>query len=244
MYGVYLVDDERLVIEDLIDNVPWPENGFTVVGWSTVPARALQEIKELKPDVVFCDLRMPGSDDGIKLIKKIKDSGINTEYIMLSAFAEFEASRDFFTMGGFDYLIKPLEHDNAALILEKISRKIAEKHHRLPLYQFIRTQTLDFDDLVTYVIENFSKRVTLADLSEKFGMSQTYICDLFAKHYDSTLMIFLTDIRMKEAGRLIKASDTPIKEIAIHCGYGDYSYFCRVFKAHYNQSPTEYREER
>ena len=244
MYGVYIVDDEKMVVTDLIDAIPWLDFGFKVIGSSTSPGRALAEIVDLKPDVVFSDLRMPGPNDGIELIKRVQESCVDTEFVLLSAFADFEASRSFFTMGGVDYLLKPMNQDDAALVLEKVSRKIAAKHNMTPSVRFAPSQSTKFDLLVAYVTKNFSKKITLVGLSEKFNMSQTYICDLFAKHYDSTLKIFITNLRMNEASRLLLETDAPIKEIASHCGYSDHNYFCKIYKAHSGKSPTEFKEGR
>ena len=242
MYNAYIVDDEKMAVNDMIDSIPWLENGFEVIGFNTDPETAIREIIEMKPDVVFCDLKMPGCD-GIKLIQRIKEHEIYPEFIMLSAYAEFEASREFFRMGGLDYILKPLDHDSAALVLEKTGRKMASKYNQTPSVQFVPTQSVNFDDLVEYVTASFSKKITLVDLSEKFNMSQTYICDLFAKHYESTLKIFITNLRMKEASRLISESNSPLKEIAIFCGYSDYYYFCKVFKTHFDKSPSDYRDD-
>jgi len=242
MYGIYIVDDEKMVIDDLISTVAWLENGFNVIGFNIESEIAITEIIDKKPDAVFCDLKMPGCD-GIEMIKRIKENGVNTEFIMLSAYAEFEASREFFLMGGLDYILKPLDQDNAGLVLEKISRKIADKHNQIPSVQFVPSQSINFDDLIRYVTENFNKRHTLNALSEKFNMNPTYICDLFSKHYESTFKIFITNLRMKEASRLILDTDTPLKEIAVFCGYSNYYYFCKVFKEHFSKSPTEHRED-
>lgn len=86
------------------------------------------------------------------------------------------------------------------------------------------------------------KKHTLKSLSREFNISQTYICNLFANHYSSTLTIFITNLRMREAGKLIIKTDSPLKEISVHCGYPDYYYFCRVFKTHFGKAPSEYRE--
>ena len=99
MYGVYIVDDEAIVVQDLINTIPWLENGFEVIGFNTNPQSALKEIFDKQPDVIFCDLTMPGCD-GIELIKLIRENNVKTEFILLSAFAEFEASRSFFLMDG------------------------------------------------------------------------------------------------------------------------------------------------
>jgi YesN/AraC family two-component response regulator len=242
MYGIYLVDDEKIIVDGLINTIAWLENGFEIIGHNTDPEKAIIEIIEKKPDVVFTDLKMPGCD-GIELINRIKDSGAETEFILLSAYAEFEASRNFFLLGGIDYILKPLDHDSAGLVLEKVSRKLTSKNNQIPTVQFVPSQSITFDNLVSYVTENFNKKHTLNDLSQKFNLGATYICDLFSKHYGSTLKIFITNLRMKEALRLIIETDTPLKEVSVYCGYSDYQYFCKVFKAHFDKIPSDYREE-
>jgi len=240
MYGVYIVDDEKLVVDDLVNSIPWLENGFEVVGFNTNAAKAIKEITDLKPDVVFSDLRMPACD-GVELIRRVKESYVDSEFIILSAYEDFKASREFFLMGGIDYILKPLDQNNATLVLEKLGRKLASKYNLTPTVQFVPSQSSGFDDLIKFVTANFNKKHTLADLSERFNMSQTYICDLFSKHYNSTLIIFITNLRMREAGRLTLETDTPLKEIAIFCGYSKYYHFCKVFKIHFGRPPSQYR---
>lgn len=243
MHKVYLVDDEPLMLESIAGTVSWPENGFEVVGTATNPELAIREICELKPDLVFCDLKMPGMD-GIAVMKLLREKNIDCEFIMLSAFGEFEVSRNFFLMDGFDYLLKPLEAQEAELVLERVSRRLAEKSHLTPSTAFVTTQTDAFDDLIAYVSTNYCKKHTLASLSKRFNISPSYICSLFSKHYSSTLTIFLTNLRMQAAAKALQRSDAALKEIAIDCGYSDYFYFCRVFKAYHGSSPTEYRQQR
>jgi YesN/AraC family two-component response regulator len=161
---------------------------------------------------------------------------------MLSAFGDFEASRSFFLMDGFDYVLKPLDKNNVNLVLEKLSRKLAVKNHKTPSVQFVPSQSKSFDDLVAYVTANFNKKHSLGELSRIYNMGQTYICDLFAKNYESTLTIFITNLRMKEASRLILEADVPLKEISSFCGYPNYYHFCKVFKAHFGMAPSEYRD--
>jgi len=243
MYKVYIVDDEKLVVDNLINSLPWLENGFEVIGSNTNSIIAISEITLKKPDVVFADLKMPACG-GIELIRRIKENEVDTEFVILSAYEDFKASREFFLMGGFDYINKPLDQDKTALILEKLSRKLVSKSNKTPMDQFVASKSSGFDNLVNFIINNFNKKLTLKELSEKFSMSQTYICDLFSKHYNSTFIIFVTNLRMKEAGRLIVETGTPLKEIAIFCGYSKYNHFCKVFKAHFGISPSEYRENR
>ncbi len=242
MYGVYIVDDEKLMVENIISSVSWAENGFEIIGHNIHPKKAVAEILSLKPHLVFCDLKMPDLD-GIGLIKKIREEGQDCEFVMLSAFGEFEASRSFYRLDGFDYLLKPLKQQEAELILEKLSRKISAKENMRPSTAFKQSNTRAFDEMIEYITENIRKKYTLDKLSRQFGISPSHICGLFSKYYQSTLTIFLTNLRMKEAARLISETDKAFKEIAPDCGYSDYFYFYRVFKAYWGLSPTDYRQK-
>jgi YesN/AraC family two-component response regulator len=241
MYSIYIVDDEQPIIQRLCDSIPWLEHGFEIAGSNSNPQTAFAEIIRMKPEVVFTDLKMPGLN-GLELITKLRESGADMEFVMLSAFDEFQAVRELFLMGGVDYILKPLDHDNAALVLEKVSRKLASRHHQRPSVQFVPSQSQTFDELIAYVTANFNKRHTLMDLSIRFNLNQTYICDLFSKQYESTLTIFVTNLRMEEAARLILTSEVPLKEIAVFCGYRDYHQFARLFKLRFGTPPSKYKE--
>ncbi len=241
MYGVYIVDDEWLIVENLINYIPWNENGFEVIGSSVNPVKAISEILEKKPQLIFCDLKMP-SLDGITLLKKVRHEGLDCEFVMLSAFGEFEASRSFYRLDGFDYLLKPLNGQEAEILLERLSRKISLKTPQKPVSTLGHTNVPAFDEIIEYITKNCDKKHTLEKLSTKFNISQSHICGLFSKYYGSSFTVFLTNIRMKEAARLIIETETAFKEIAIQCGYSDYFYFYRVFKGYFGISPTEYQQ--
>jgi YesN/AraC family two-component response regulator len=223
------------------ETVSWKENGFEVVDSATNPAFAIDQILQLTPDLVFCDLKMP-EIDGVNLVRRLREAGFNGEFVMLSAYAEFDATRDFFRMDGFDYLLKPLDPQEADMVLEKVSRKLGNKRNAAPTLTFTPSTSKSFDDLVGFVTENFNKKHTLKSLSQRFGLSESYICNLFSKHYNSTLRIFITDVRMRYAAQQIEGSEQSLKQIAVDCGYSDYFYFCRVFKTYFGMPPTEYRE--
>ncbi len=242
MHSVYLVDDDPLIVESLRSSILWMDNGFEIVGSSTEPVHALDAILEIEPDVVFTDLKMP-SMNGNELAKELRNRGISCEIVLLSAFGTFEDARSFFRLDGFDYLLKPLQQNDAQIVLERLSRKLAEKNSEPVQMTFFPSGNKNFDELADYLTENFAKRHTLSTLSELFHISPNYICNLFAKHYNSTLTIFLTNLRMKEAARLITSTPRPFKEIAIDCGYRDYFYFCKAFKEFYGMTPSLYREE-
>ncbi len=242
MYNVYIVDDEHLMIESLVEAIQWQENDFALVGKNTDAESALEEISTLRPDLVFCDLKMPGLS-GTALIRACRARGIDSEFIMLSAFAEFHASRDFFLQGGFDYLLKPIDADGLQMTLDGVSKRLILK--KPPTYIETGADTGDiFDKMLGYLEGNLDKKHSLKSLSTTFFLSENYISNLFAKKLHTTFTVYMANLRMEKAMSLVCDTNQSMKQIGASCGYGDYFYFCRVFKNHFGRAPGEYRQER
>lgn len=239
MYRVYLVDDDTLILEELVNFVPWLDNGFEVAGYSTDPSVAIDEIIKQKPDVVFCDLKMPGMD-GNEMIRTLKDKGTEAEYVMISAYDSFSNVREFFQQSGFDYILKPVKNEDIRMVLEELNVRLSKKNPRKE--ENIGT-SIEFDTLVAYVRENFTGNITLDLLSKEFGFAKNYICGLFQKTYNKSLNRFLTELRMDYARNLLIKEKKMIKEVALMCGYTDYHHFFKVFKKYYGISPKEMQEE-
>ena len=147
MYKVYLVDDDNIILEELESRVPWMENGFEVVGRCTDPLKAIEEVSRLLPDVCICDLRMP-EIDGNEMIRRIKEKGLVCEFVMLSAYDEYDDVRTFFKQSGYDYILKPINDEEIRILLEKLYVKISA---RLPEEGLqIVTQNSTFNDLVVH----------------------------------------------------------------------------------------------
>lgn len=238
MFQVYLVDDDPIILEDVSARAVWQECGFEIVGQSTSSRTALTEILAMKPDLVMCDLKMPGLD-GIDLMTQIRSAGQNCEFLMLSAHASFHDSRDFFKQNGFDYLLKPVDEMELQIALERLARLLFKKKpgENAP----VADESAEvMDTIIAYIKRNYSKKLSLAHLGQTFHFNPNYICNLFAKHYGQTYTTILTNIRMKEAARLIQTTSKPLKEIAAECGYTNYFYFCRVFKEFFGCAPSEY----
>lgn len=240
LYQVYVVEDDELMLRKIVDAVPWMDNGFEVAGYSDSPLIAIDEIQTLQPHVVFSDLRMPVMS-GNKMIKTLREKNVNCEFVMLSAFGTFEDCKAFFLQDGFDYILKPLQLPEVELILERLSARLSAK---IPP-TIVETDNLSpaFTELTNYISEHIREKYTLESLGKQFGLNPNYICNLFAKRHNSTLTRFMTQLRMKEAVKLMKQPCTAFKEIAVNCGYSDYYYFCKVFKEYYGMTPTQYRTE-
>ena len=237
MYNVFLVDDDALILEELINMVPWEDHGFELAGSATDPFRALEMIPALPCDVVFCDLKMPGMD-GNELIRRLKAAGVKAEFVMISAYDSFENVRAFFQQSGYDYILKPVRNDDIQMALEGLNERLSRNN---PAPEAL-TENPDFNKVIAYVNVHFADKITLSLLSKEFGFSKNYICTLFQKHFNQSLSLYLTKLRMAQAEKLLKDKTILIKEVAARSGYSDYYHFFKVFKSHYGVSPKEMRD--
>ena len=88
-YSVVLVDDEREIIEGIIQKVDFESLGLLVVGAAENGEEAFQLSLKLKPDIVISDIIMPFMD-GLTLGEKLKEELPNTKIILFSGHDDLE----------------------------------------------------------------------------------------------------------------------------------------------------------
>lgn len=124
MYSVLLVDDEPWAIEGLQMFVDWDRLGFRICGVCENGAEALSAARELTPDVIVTDIRMPGMD-GLELIGQLHgERGARAEFVVLSAYSEFTYAKRAMQLGVHHYLLKPVMEEEAAEVLSQIRMRL------------------------------------------------------------------------------------------------------------------------
>ncbi|OOU40818.1 AraC family transcriptional regulator [Acinetobacter baumannii] len=91
-----------------------------------------------------------------------------------------------------------------------------------------------------YIKKNYAETITLAHLTAIAGVSVAQLERYCKKIYHLTPRQMISKIRLQVATELL-ATDLPITQIGLRCGYTDHSVFCRQFKLHTGMSPTLYR---
>jgi two-component system response regulator YesN len=91
-----------------------------------------------------------------------------------------------------------------------------------------------------YIRENLDKRLTLNQVSEKFGFSPKYISLLFAKHAECSFVEYINAEKMARAGDLLLSNNAMVYEVSEKLGFENAFYFSKVFKKHYGVSPREF----
>ncbi len=90
--------------------------------------KALGKIEEFSPDVVLTDLKMPGLD-GIGLMQKARELTKHATFVVMTAFGTIPNAVEALQKGAYQYLTKPLDFPQLALVVERAlerSRLISE----------------------------------------------------------------------------------------------------------------------
>jgi YesN/AraC family two-component response regulator len=171
---------------------------------------------------------------------ELKNSGYLGEFVIISAYREFEDARRFFTLDGFDYLVKPVSEPDLLTLLDRLSERLATK--KAELNPIKETPSPELNNITAFLHKHVARKHSLESIGKEFYLKPNYICKLFSQYLGTTFTAYLTNIRMEEAATLLKTTLKPVKEISYICGYQDYFYFCRVFREVYSCTPSAYRE--
>lgn len=114
---VVIVDDERLARQELKSMLAtYP--GIDIAGECADVKSAIETINELKPDVVFLDIQMPGKT-GFDLLEEIT---FVPEVVFVTAHDEYALKA--FEVNALDYLLKPVQGARLSDAIKKVSEKI------------------------------------------------------------------------------------------------------------------------
>jgi two-component system NarL family response regulator len=114
---IVVADDHPIVREGIIANLT-RQRGMKVVGQGGDGEEVLAIIKQLSPDLVLLDLRMPRMD-GLNLLKEINQSQLPTKAIVMTAFESEEDIQNALRFGARGYLLKGCSQST---LLEAIRR--------------------------------------------------------------------------------------------------------------------------
>ena len=105
---VLIIDDEAALRQILVDTLN--RAGYTTDSASGV-REATNKLMRGDVDVALCDIRMPDGD-GVELVRSMRDSGIDTQFIMVTAFASMETAVNALRAGASDYMVKPINKED------------------------------------------------------------------------------------------------------------------------------------
>ncbi len=137
---VLVIDDERAVRDILV-------RACRGAGHSVDEAKgcveAASRLVRGDVDLALCDIQMPDGN-GVDLVRSIRESGIDTHFIMVTAFASMETAVEALRVGASDYITKPFNTEEVLHRVQQIAALRGLRDENLVLKRIARRERARF----------------------------------------------------------------------------------------------------
>ncbi|WP_438765342.1 AraC family transcriptional regulator [Enterococcus sp. AZ186] len=127
-----------------------------------------------------------------------------------------------------------------SLIWEKLFLHLLDQE-KCPLTKRPEKYEKEIKAVMTYIQQNYMERITIQTICEFAGISRSECFRIFARFTQKKPIEYINDYRMSLAVALMLNTNWTVDRIAQECGFKNASYFGKLFKDRFNQTPKNYR---
>ena len=231
---ILIAEDEQRTRQGLVRVLQSLRDEYEIVAQASNGKAALEMILEQKPDVVFIDIKMPFMD-GLSVIEAARAQGIKAEFVIVSAYADFDFAKQSISLGVIEYLLKPLTRDEAEAVLKKIENKISGKNsYSRRKSRNLRDKYPDAHPMILQALDiiqsGYAGKISQKKLAEDLGLSQEYFSYLFGKNIGENFSTFLREYRIEQAQYMLREEICDQRDVPYQVGFSDSKYFKKVFR--------------
>lgn len=197
-------------------------------------AEALGVMSTTTPDLVLLDLMMPQMDGFAVLERMRQDRRLcAVPVIVLTAQMLSGAEMARLQRGVVAVLRKELFSE--AEVLAQVEAALTHSKRLGGEAQRIARLAM------AYIHEHYAEPVSRETLAAVVGVSERYLTRCFKQETGITPVVYLNRYRVRQACRLLEAGEISVTEVAMACGFGDSTYFGKVFRAETGVSPRAWQ---
>lgn len=247
MYKLMIIDDEPDIIDGLKLLIDWTKFKISNIETANGVFEAVDKALDFLPNIVICDIRL-NDGWGYEIIQKFNQLNINSNFIMMSGYDDFNYVRNSMVQGAKEYLLKPIEKIKLEQALEKIivenlcgnldSTNISENIDSITNIEYSKYSNLT-NKIINILKRDYYTNISLKVIAEKFMMNSKYLGRIFLQDTGYKFSEYLLCLRMEVAKELLLTTDYTVQQISIHVGYTQLNYFYTHFKNYFNISPTD-----
>ncbi len=241
MYRVMLIDDEKLIVEGLRKVVKWADYDCQVVASAGDAAEGAALIRQLRPHILFTDIRMPGQD-GLTMLAGLRSEFPDMQVTVLTGYRDFSYAQEAIRLGVTRFLLKPSRMDEireALTVMTDRLKKLADEPEAEPenptAGRFLANQAM------AYMEKHYAEKLTLQEVAEACYISQWHLSKLLNRYTEKSFYDILNSLRIQAARELLADPSLRIGDVGERVGYADTAHFARVFKKLTGMSANEYR---
>lgn len=237
-----IIDDEKSLRNLLKNAIKWGELGLEIAGEAASGIEAVNIIDEIRPDIVFVDIKMPFMD-GIEFSKLAIKRYPNLKIIILTAFSDFEYARQCIGIGVCEYLLKPIVRTDIKETLLRIIKKLDSEQPKTEDNGVSIQGNDTIQKIEAYICDHYTQAdLNLTSIAQTFGFNPSYLSRMFKTETGKNLIDYLTEQRMEQAIIYAKQG-TLMYMTAKMVGIPDPNYFGKCFKKYTDQTYSEFMKK-
>lgn len=236
-YRVMIIDDERAIRNLLKNAIKWENYDMEVAGEAESGIEAINTIDEIRPHLVFVDIRMPFMD-GIEFSRLVKERYSKLKIIVLTAFNEFEYAKECIGIGVSEYILKPINREEVNGALRKVKTILDEE-----VDEQVEEPVIDSpigNRIIQYIDQHFTEDdLNLTKTAMEFGYNSSYLSRRIKQEMGKTFTALLIEKRM-EAAKQYAEKGMVMYLAAKKTGIPDPAYFGKCFKKYTGCSYSDF----
>ncbi|MCK9861695.1 response regulator [Paenibacillus sp. ATY16] len=185
---VLIVEDQPNFREGLKFMISQSRN-WAVIGEAETGEEGWQKALELKPDLILMDIHMPVMN-GIELAERIYSHGMDTLFIIITGYQDFQYAQSAIRYGAMDFLLKPCSDEDISGILGSASKRLQakRKEQQTTREHLLRSILLKYQmnqELTSHFLRMFEgSRLWLVTITDYFPEGKNYgTDDLYVLQY-------------------------------------------------------------
>ena len=128
-------------------------------------------------------------------------------------------------------------HSQMLQLILQISRLTLEARDKMP-----EASDIYVKKAIQFMQHHYDCDIQTADMAAEINIHPVYLHRIFKERTGSTIIEYLTKLRLEKAQRLLADTDIPIIEISNYVGMNSRQYFTYTFKKHTGMTPAAYRK--
>lgn len=250
-FRLLVIDDDADLRDYLVHELG---RNYTVISASN-GKEGLQLALSRMPDLIICDVMMPGMD-GYEFVKELKHNpNINDiPVILLTAKGESRDRIEGLGRGADAYIVKPFHLDELNIQIrnlisnrQRLRGKYSGQQDQKDRVENVEIQSGD-EQLMECIMKAVNNHLDDSDykteqLASDVGVSRVHLNRKMKELTGVSPGEFVRNLRLKQAAKLLSEKQGDISQIAYSCGFSSISVFSTAFKKCYGVSPSAYIEQ-
>ncbi len=236
---VVLIDDESVIVEGLRKVVKWDKYNCEVVGTASDARSGAKLIREVRPDILFTDICMPGQN-GLTMLAGLRSEFPEMQVTVLTGYRDFSYAQEAIRLGVTRFLLKPSKMSEIEEAMTAMTEKIGVRE--APSAEQ-NTGSFIVNRAVAYMEKHYAEKISLQDVAEICYVSQWHLSKLLNKYAGQSFYDILNGIRINAARNLLRDPSLRVGDVGMMVGYTDTAHFAKIFKKVTGCSANEYRNQ-